>query len=70
MFCTHSPDVENVMLEDSFERIFWDFYYTDSPTGFQMIQGSNIAFISSLVRVNLIISLQRRALWITVRLKA
>ncbi|KAK8828073.1 Like-Sm protein 1 [Blastocystis sp. ATCC 50177/Nand II] len=39
---------ENVMLEDSFERIFWDFYYTDSPTGFQMIQGSNIAFISSL----------------------
>ena len=66
----HSPDVENVMLEDSFERIFWDFYYTDSPTGFQMIQGSNIAFISSLVRVNLIISWQRRALWITVRLKA
>lgn len=58
------------MLEDSFERIFWDFYYTDSPTGFQMIQGSNIAFISSLVRVNLIISLQRRALWITARLKA
>ena len=66
----HSPDVENVMLEDSFERIFWDFYYTDSPTGFQMIQGSNIAFISSLVRVNLIHSLQRRVLWITVRLRA
>ena len=66
----HSPDVENVMLEDSFERIFCDFYYTDSPTGFQMIQGSNIAFISSLVRVNLINSLQRRAHWITARLRA
>lgn len=65
----HLPDVENVMLEDSFERIFWDFYYTDSPTGFQMIQGSNIAFISSLVRVNGVYLSQRRVLWIIVRLR-
>lgn len=57
------------MLEDSFERIFWDFYYTDSPTGFQMIQGSNIAFISSLVRVNGVYLSQRRVLWIIVRLR-
>ena len=49
---------------------FSDFYYTDSPTGFQMIQGSNIAFISSLVRVSGVYLSQRRAHWITVRLKA
>lgn len=37
------------MLEDCFERIFCDFYYTDSPMGFQMVQGNNISFVSLIV---------------------
>ena len=42
--------IENIILEDSFERVFCDNIYADNELGTQLIQGHNIMLIGALVR--------------------
>lgn len=44
------PRVENIILEDSFERVFCDNIYADNELGTQMIQGHSIMLVGALVR--------------------
>lgn len=43
--------IENIILEDSFERVFCDNIYADIELGTQMIQGHSVMLVGALVRL-------------------
>lgn len=37
------------MLNDCYERVFCDFYYTENELGLQMVQGNSVCLVSDIV---------------------
>ena len=46
--------VANLVLDDCFERVFCDNYYTENQLGLHVVQGNTVSMISDIVGVLLV----------------
>lgn len=43
--------IANLVLDDCFERVFCDNYYTENQLGLHVVQGNTVSMVSDIVDV-------------------